>query len=80
MAHAFRDFKYQHGFWARDVRNLLGRAHSTWVPFLSGYGGISIVPFPNGAIYYNFADDGSLQTFDWSRPALEVVKFGRFCQ
>jgi hypothetical protein len=79
-AGALRGFKYQHGFWARDVRDLLGCAHSTWVPFLSGFGGISVVLFPNGLIYYNFADDGMIATFDWSRPALEAAKFGKFCQ
>lgn len=79
-AAAFRGLRYQHGFWTRDVQGLLGCAHSTWVPFLSGFGGISVVLFPNGTIYYNFADDGSIQTFDWSLPALEVAKLGRFCQ
>ena len=26
------------------------------VPFMSGYGGISIMPLPNGAVFYVFSD------------------------
>ncbi len=76
----FPNLRYQHGFWARNLRAVLGCAHDTWVPFMSGYGGISVVLFPNGAVYYNFADDGQLASFDWARPALEVRKLGDYCQ
>jgi len=50
------------------------------VPFMSGFGGISLVLFPNGVVYYNFADDGALASFDWAAPAREVRKLGDFCQ
>lgn len=58
--------RYAHGFWARDVSNLLGCAHPLWTPFLSGYGGISIVLFPNGVVFYTFGDEGR---FDWGPAA-----------
>jgi len=64
-----RGFRYQHGFWARDLQDLLTCSHPLWVPFMSGYGGISVVMFPNGVVYYNFSDDGETASFDWSGPA-----------
>lgn len=73
-------FRYQHGFWARDVQPLLGCAHPTWVPFMSGYGGLSVVLFPNGSVYYNVADDGKLASFDWGKVTAEARKLGDFCQ
>ena len=76
----FANLRYQHGFWARNVRAVLDCAHDTWVPFLSGFGGISLVLFPNGVVYYNFADDGQLASFDWAAPARELRKLGDYCQ
>ncbi len=73
-------YKYQHGFWARNVQSVLGCANPTWVPFMSGFGGISVVMFPNGTVYYNFADDGLNATFDWSNPAKEANKVSNYCQ
>jgi Beta-lactamase len=75
----FPDLRYQHGFWARNLRPLLGCEHDTWVPFMSGFGGISVVLFPNGVVYYNFADDGQLGSFDWASAAREVRKLGDYC-
>jgi hypothetical protein len=72
--------RYQHGFWARNLRNELRCGHDSWLPFMSGYGGISVVLFPNGAVYYNFADDGQAASFDWARPALEVGKLVDLCR
>ncbi|MGH8253814.1 MAG: hypothetical protein ACRES2_07215 [Steroidobacteraceae bacterium] len=76
----FPDLRYQHGFWARNLRDVLGCAHDTWVPFMSGFGGISLVLFPNGVVYYNFADDGQIASFDWAAAAREVRKLGDYCQ
>lgn len=75
-----RHYRYQHGFWARNVKPVLGCAHDTWVPFMSGFGGISVVMFPNGTVFYNVVDDGELASFDWRDVAIEARKFGDFCQ
>jgi CubicO group peptidase (beta-lactamase class C family) len=72
--------RYQHGFWARNLRTVLNCTHDTWVPFMSGFGGISVVLFPNGVVYYNFADDALPASFDWATPAREVRKLGDYCQ
>ncbi|HTP40725.1 MAG TPA: serine hydrolase [Steroidobacteraceae bacterium] len=74
-----RKFRYQHGFWARNLQEELGCAHQTWVPFMSGFGGISVVLFPNGIVYYNFADDGRLESFDFLAPALAMRRVADYC-
>jgi hypothetical protein len=74
------NFRYKYGFWARNVQALLGCAQPTWVPFMSGFGGISVVLFPNGIVYYNFSDDGELASFDWGSPARQVQKIRDYCR
>jgi hypothetical protein len=76
----YADLRYQHGFWARNLRAVLECVHDTWVPFMSGFGGISVVLFPNGVVYYNFADDALPASFDWAAPAREVRKLGDYCR
>jgi hypothetical protein len=73
------NFRYQHGFWARNLQAELGCAHATWVPFMSGFGGISVALFPNGVVYYNFAEDGLLASYDWSAPAREISRISNYC-
>ena len=80
QAATLADFKYKYGFWARNVQSALSCAHATWVPFMSGFGGISVVLFSNGVVYYNFAEDGLNATFDWTNPAKEVKKISDYCQ
>lgn len=77
---SYTNFKYKYGFWARNLKTELSCANATWVPFMSGFGGISIVLFPNGVVYYNFAEDGLAATFDWKNPAVEVKKISNYCQ
>lgn len=76
----YADFRYQLGFWARDVASLLNCRHPTWVPFMSGFGGISVVMFPNGVIYYNVADSGSAAAFDWSAAAVAANTITPLCR
>ncbi len=76
----FPGLRYHNGFWARNLRRELGCAHDTWVPFMSGFGGISVVLFPNGVVYFNFADDGQLASYDWAPVAPEVRKLGDYCR
>lgn len=76
----YENLRYQHGFWARNLRTVLGCSHDTWVPFMSGFGGISVALFPNGVVYYNFADDAKPASFDWATAAREVQKISDYCQ
>ncbi|QUD85954.1 serine hydrolase [Phenylobacterium montanum] len=68
--------RYRHGFWARDVGPLAGCDHPVWAPFLSGYGGISVVLFPNGVQFYAFND---VNHFDWAASVPEVSKIRSLC-
>ncbi len=74
------NYLYQHGFWARNVQPDLACGKDTWVPFLSGFGGITMALFPNGVAWYNIADDGLLASMDFGRPAVEAAKMGGYCQ
>ena len=73
-------YRYQHGVWARNVQRELGCDHETWVPFMSGFGGITVAMFANGSVWYNIADDGQLASIDFAKPAIEMAKLGGYCQ
>lgn len=76
---AYPEFRYQLGFWARNVAGLIGCKRPTWVPFMSGYGGISVVMYPNGVVYYNVSDSGSPSAFNWG-PSAAIANFlGSIC-
>jgi hypothetical protein len=47
---------YKGGFWGADLSTWMNCSGDTWVPFLSGYGGIVVVMLPNGGIHYYFTD------------------------
>lgn len=69
-------FSYLHGVWSRDLAPLLGCAAPTWAPFLSGYGGNSVVMFPNGVIYYFYSDSW---VWDWGPAAVAVNRIKPMC-
>ncbi len=78
---AYPDFRYQLGFWARNVAPLLGCDKPTWVPFMSGFGGLSVVMFPNGVVYYNVSDSGSAAAYDWGPSAAVARRVGgEYCR
>lgn len=81
VVQAFPDFRYQLGFWARNVAPLVGCARPEWVPFMSGHGGISVVMYPNGVVYYSVSDAGSPAAFDWGpSAAVASVVGGSLCR
>ena len=56
---------YNNGFWAYDLNasTVVQNCNSeTWIPYMSGYGGIGIQMLSNGMTYYFFSD-GSDYTF-----------------
>ena len=73
-------YRYQHGVWARNLQHELGCSQETWVPFMSGFGGINVAMFPNGTVWYNVADDGKLASIDFAKPAIEMAKLGSYCR
>ncbi|MGH8234475.1 MAG: serine hydrolase [Rhodanobacteraceae bacterium] len=80
VVQAYPDFRYQLGFWARDVAPITGCHKPTWIPFMSGFGGISVVLYPNGIVYYNVADSGSPEAFNWGPSAAVVRVINDFCR
>ena len=53
---AARGEAYRNGFWGLNLSQQIGCAKETWVPFMSGYGGILVALIPNGSVYYYFSD------------------------
>ena len=72
-----RDFRYNNGVWAWDIAGTLGCKQPAWIPFMSGFGGISVVMMPNGVVYYYVSDGG---VFRWARAVVESQRFGAICR
>ncbi len=62
--------------WAWNVAGYLGCPAPAWVPFMSGFGGISVVMIPNGIVYYYVSDGGA---FRWARAVAESTRLGALC-
>jgi hypothetical protein len=71
------DLRYNHGFWAWNAQHALGCRAETWIPFLSGYGGIVVALLPNGMTYY-YVSDGAV--FRWARAAAEASRMKTMCR
>lgn len=69
--------RYKNGFWASDFQKILGCKKPVWVPFMSGYGGITIALLPNGMVYYYFSDNDD---FAWKFAVLEAHKIKNLCK
>lgn len=68
---------YQNGFWGFDAAEFIGCESSTWIPFMSGYGGIVVAMLPNNGVYYFFSDSNQ-HTF--KNAAVEANKAINFCK
>ena len=57
-------FHYNNGFWALDFMQRDDPAYTSpfSVPFMSGFGGITVALMPNGSSYYVFSDNNE---FAW---------------
>lgn len=69
-------FKYNNGFWAKDFKPSDGYSCTFWTPFMSGYGGITVVMMPNGVTYYYFSDNDE---FNWYNAVHEANKLSPHC-
>lgn len=50
---------YNNGFWSYDLSAssvMDSCSNQTWIPYMSGYGGIGVQMLPNGMTYYFFSD------------------------
>jgi hypothetical protein len=73
---AATDTRYNNGFWAYNVKTSLGCASDKYVPFMSGFGGISVVLMPNNTVYYMFNDNSQ---FLWVDAVKESAKIRAIC-
>ncbi len=72
------DYRYNNGFWAHNVvGKLSGCRGNQWIPFLSGFGGITVVLLPNDSIYYYFSDN---DTYYWLEALQEAHGIRSLCQ
>jgi hypothetical protein len=69
-------FKYNNGFWAKEFTTTDGYTCSFYTPFMSGYGGITVVLMPNGATYYYFSDN---EEYSWNSSVNEANKLAPYC-
>lgn len=68
---------YNNGFWAKKFKGSnLGCTKDVWIPFMSGFGGITVALMPNKTLYYYFSDD---QDFAWDRAVIASNKISPFC-
>lgn len=66
-------FRYNNGFWAYEIgAKLPGCKGEAWVPFMSGYGGLTLLVLPNGSAYYYVSDDDSPLWLDAAREAHRI--------
>jgi hypothetical protein len=58
------NLRFKNGFWAWNASSSLECTQENWLPFMSGYGGISVVLLPDGDVYYYFSDGGVFRFTD----------------
>lgn len=72
-------FRYNNGFWAYEIgAKLPGCKDEAWVPFMSGYGGLTLLVLPNGSAYYYVSDDDSPLWLDAAREAHKIRSLCRW--
>ena len=67
---------YDNGFWISKADAALGCSGAKCIPFMSGFGGISVVLLPNNMVYYFFSDNAE---YTFSDTAKELNRIGNFC-
>lgn len=67
---------YHAGTWAAQAKQWVGCDDEVWIPFFSGFGGITVALLPNGMVYYYFSDSG---IFKWAKPVIEAHRMKPIC-
>ncbi len=70
--------RYQHSVWAYDLKHAMPEScsSSTWLPYMSGYGGIGVVMLPTGMIYYYASDNNE---YGFMKSVAELNKISPLC-
>ncbi|MGS2721289.1 serine hydrolase [Paraglaciecola aestuariivivens] len=69
--------RYQYGFWARKFPPHANCNQTQWLPFMSGFGGISVVLLGHAQGVYYFSDN---HQYDWSEALPELQKLQSSCR
>ncbi len=69
--------RYNNGLWAGNVLPREVCSSPSWIPFMSGYGGISVALLPNDTVYYVFSDGAH---FKWAEAAIESHQLKPYCE
>jgi hypothetical protein len=72
-------YRYHNQFWAKHITPAEFPEYKCdfWVPFMSGFGGITVALFPNGVTYYIFSDGNE---FIWFPAMHEINKIVPLCR
>lgn len=68
---------YNDGFWAMRIDDLPGCDGPVFVPFMSGFGGVTIALLPNGVTYYYFSDGNE---FRFRRAIYAAARLHPYCR
>ncbi|NMH60263.1 choice-of-anchor D domain-containing protein [Alteromonas ponticola] len=70
--------RYQHSVWAYDLSasTQLNCTTPSWVPYLSGFGGIGVVMLPNDMVYYYVSDN---KEYGFTTTVKELNKISPVC-
>jgi hypothetical protein len=68
---------YNDGFWAARIDDLPGCDVPAFVPYMSGFGGVSIALLPNGVTYYYFSDGNE---FRFRRAIYAAARLHPYCR
>lgn len=69
-------FRYARGFWAHEISRYIGCPEPVWVPYMVGFGGLTVLLMPNGLVYYYVSDGGA---YRWARAAAEAHRIRPMC-
>lgn len=71
------DIFYNNGFWSRRFDGYkFGCKDDVWIPFMSGFGGITFAFFPNQMSYYYFSDE---YIYSWEDAVYAAHQIRPFC-
>jgi hypothetical protein len=68
-------YRYSNGLWAYPTTSEVSGC-ALRIPFMSGFGGITVAMMPNGATYYYFSDANQ---FSWANTIAELNKLSPMC-
>ncbi|WP_415232426.1 hypothetical protein [Psychromonas sp.] len=73
----YKFIRYTNSFWKQNISDYLGCEKDTWLPYMSGYGGIAIVLAKHNMQYYYFSDTNQ---HNWRETIKELNEITSLCR